>query len=95
MNKGLALASGDVIGILNADDFYADTSVLERVAKVFENPEIDSCYGDLVYVSAPNITVTDFSLDVKSVTIPHFRITDFSLDVKSVTIYLLTKSRYF
>ncbi|HUJ16766.1 MAG TPA: glycosyltransferase family 2 protein [Nitrospirota bacterium] len=49
MNKGIALATGDVIGILNSDDYYAHPQVLERVMKVFENREIDSCYGDLLY----------------------------------------------
>lgn len=50
MNKGINLASGEVIGILNSDDFYAHHSVLSRVAAVFKNQEIDSCYGDLIYV---------------------------------------------
>jgi glycosyltransferase involved in cell wall biosynthesis len=51
MNKGLALASGEVIGILNADDFYASPEVLARVAAVFSDEDIDACYGDLVYVT--------------------------------------------
>lgn len=50
MNKGIALATGEVVGILNADDLYADDRVLSDVAKVFEDPSVDSCYGDLVYV---------------------------------------------
>ncbi|GAB4369592.1 MAG: glycosyltransferase family 2 protein [Deltaproteobacteria bacterium] len=50
MNKGIALATGEVIGILNADDLYADDRVLSDVTKVFEDPSVDSCYGDLVYV---------------------------------------------
>lgn len=50
MNKGIALATGDIIGILNADDFYASPLVLEKVARVFEDPEVMSCYGDLEYV---------------------------------------------
>lgn len=50
MNKGIALATGEVVGILNADDLYADDRVLPDVAKVFEDPSVDSCYGDLVYV---------------------------------------------
>jgi glycosyltransferase len=51
MNKGLRLCTGDIVGILNADDWYADDRVLERVAKAFEDPEVDACYGDLVYVT--------------------------------------------
>ncbi|MGC8605237.1 MAG: glycosyltransferase family 2 protein, partial [Desulfomonilaceae bacterium] len=50
MNKGLALADGDIVGILNADDFYAHDKVLEKVFKMFLDPEIGACYGDLVYV---------------------------------------------
>ncbi len=51
MNKGLALATGDVIGTLNADDFYANENVLEEVAQVFLDANIEACYGDLLYVS--------------------------------------------
>jgi glycosyltransferase involved in cell wall biosynthesis len=54
MNKGISQASGSVIGILNSDDFYADSSVLKKVASVFENPDVDSCYGNLVYVDPSN-----------------------------------------
>lgn len=50
MNKGLRLATGDVIGFLNADDIYAHEGVLNRVAEVMSNPLIDACYADLVYV---------------------------------------------
>lgn len=52
MNKGIALATGDVIGILNADDVYAHRDVLTKVARVFEDERVDSCYGDLVYISS-------------------------------------------
>lgn len=52
MNKGIGFATGEVIGILNADDFYPDSGVLEKVAQVFENEHIESCYGDLEYVDA-------------------------------------------
>jgi len=52
MNKGILAATGDVIGILNADDFYAHREVLAKLAEVFADKTIDSCYGDLVYVDA-------------------------------------------
>jgi glycosyltransferase involved in cell wall biosynthesis len=51
MNKGIALATGDVIGFINADDFYATTRVLETVASAFDKSEVSCCYGDLCYVS--------------------------------------------
>ena len=54
MNKGLARASGDVIGFLNADDFYADTAVLEKIASAFQDKQAEACFGDLVYVSKDN-----------------------------------------
>jgi glycosyltransferase involved in cell wall biosynthesis len=50
MNKGIALATGDVVGILNSDDFYASKDVLGWVAEIFADQSMDSCYGDLVYV---------------------------------------------
>jgi len=51
MNKGIKLASGDIVGILNSDDFYVDNNIISNVASVFENPSVDSCYGDLLYVN--------------------------------------------
>ena len=50
LNKGIGLASGDVIGLLHGDDFYAHDEVLEMVADVFEREDVNSCYGDLDYV---------------------------------------------
>ncbi|MDY6923971.1 MAG: glycosyltransferase family 2 protein [Pseudomonadota bacterium] len=49
-NKGLARATGDVIGFLNSDDFYASDTVLAEVMAAFEDPEVDAVYGDLTYV---------------------------------------------
>jgi glycosyltransferase involved in cell wall biosynthesis len=61
INKGIRMATGDVIGILNADDFLADNSVIERVANEFTNirlreydsggqAKIDVVYGDVRFV---------------------------------------------
>lgn len=52
MNKGIAMATGDIIGILNADDVFANDRVLSTVAKTFETSGIEGSYGDLVYVDA-------------------------------------------
>ena len=52
MNKAISLATGDVVGILNADDVYAGPDVLRKVQKIFENNSIDACYGDLFYVDS-------------------------------------------
>ena len=50
MNKGIKLVSGDIIGTLNADDFYMNDNVLEQVGQVFLDPTVEACYGDLVYI---------------------------------------------
>lgn len=50
LNKGLALATGDVIGFLHADDLYAHPDVLAHVAAAFEDPSVCAVYGDLQYV---------------------------------------------
>ncbi|TRU89527.1 MAG: glycosyltransferase [Microcystis viridis Mv_BB_P_19951000_S69D] len=55
MNKGIVLAKGDIIGILNADDFYASNRVLEQVVELFMTTGCDAVYGDLKYVLATNI----------------------------------------
>jgi len=54
MNKGIAMASGEVVGTLNADDVYADETVLSQVAQVFSDPDVDACYADLLYVDPQN-----------------------------------------
>ncbi len=50
LNKGIALATGEVIGMLHADDFYASSDILSAVVKTFELSGSDAVYGDLQYV---------------------------------------------
>jgi glycosyltransferase involved in cell wall biosynthesis len=56
MNKGLALATGDIIGFLNADDFYTDTGVLANVAAVMVAEKLDVLYGDVTLVAQSDLT---------------------------------------
>lgn len=56
MNKGISLATGDIIGILNSDDVYEDSEVISDVVRQFDTEPIDTVYGDLVYVSAYDLT---------------------------------------
>jgi glycosyltransferase involved in cell wall biosynthesis len=51
LNKGIQLATGDVVGFLHADDLYASDDTLSKIAKAFEDPMVTAVYGDLDYVS--------------------------------------------
>jgi glycosyltransferase involved in cell wall biosynthesis len=50
LNKGIAMATGDVIGMLHTDDFYPNSNVLKQVADAFNQSGADVVYGDLQYV---------------------------------------------
>lgn len=50
MNKGIAIASGDVIGILNSDDFFSSNYVVELIATTLLNSNLDAVYGDIHFV---------------------------------------------
>lgn len=56
MNKGIRMATGTVIGILNSDDFFTTNGILQQVADAFEsNKEIDAVYGDVHFVNPDNL----------------------------------------
>ena len=50
LNKGIRMASGDVIGFVHSDDLLAQSEILENISQTFQKEEIDGVYGDLVYV---------------------------------------------
>jgi glycosyltransferase len=54
MNKGIALSTGELVGILNSDDLYATPNVLKKIADEFDRTLVDCVYGDLVYVDPTN-----------------------------------------
>lgn len=54
MNKGLRLATGDIIGLLNSDDFYENKSVISHVVQEFACQKTDLVYGDIVFVNPQN-----------------------------------------
>ncbi len=56
MNKGIALVTGEVVGILNADDFYKDNQVIEKIANKLEETQAEGLYSDLVFVDANNLS---------------------------------------
>lgn len=55
LNKGIQLASGEIIGLLNSDDFFCDNFVIEKIVKSFSENEIESVFGDVQYVDPDNI----------------------------------------
>ena len=50
INKGMAMATGDIIGTLNSDDMLASSDVISKIVACFETKKVDAVYGDLVYV---------------------------------------------
>ncbi len=55
MNKGIGMATGDVVGILNSDDFYTSRDVLQYVATEMSDMTVDGIYGDIHYVNDDNL----------------------------------------
>ncbi len=56
INKGIARATGDIIGLMHSDDFFADRNALSDIAAAFDDPQVDGVYGDLDYISADDTT---------------------------------------
>lgn len=52
MNKGIKMATGDIIGILNSDDFYTGPEVISHIVKKISEDNADALYADLIYVDA-------------------------------------------
>lgn len=55
MNKAIKMATGEIVGILNSDDFYSSNNIVSQVAAVFEDPSVDAVFGDLVIVDPYNL----------------------------------------
>lgn len=62
MNKGIRMASGDIVGILNSDDFYENDEVITAIVEAFQADQtLDIVFGDVVFVTPPNLkTVSRF-----------------------------------
>lgn len=54
MNKGIKLSTGDIIATLNADDLYANESILRQMVEFMQRNDLDAAYGDIVYVDRNN-----------------------------------------
>jgi len=55
MNKGLKLANGEIIGFLNSDDVFYSSDIVAKVVATFRNFDVESCYGDLLYVAKDDL----------------------------------------
>lgn len=58
MNKGIKTTTGEIIGILNSDDIYTNSEVINKVMQAFEDASIDAVYGDLKYVQQNDLNKT-------------------------------------
>ena len=56
MNKGIRMATGDVIGILNSDDFYTSDDALQTIADAFSTHDVDATYGDIHFVNDDDLS---------------------------------------
>ncbi len=50
LNKGISLATGDIIGVLHSDDFYTSSKVIENIVQIFKTHQAEAVYADLFYV---------------------------------------------
>ena len=50
MNKGIAMCTGDVVGILNSDDYFTSDNVVSNLMKPFSDPSLDAVYGDIHFI---------------------------------------------
>lgn len=55
MNKGIRMATGEVVGMINSDDYYTSPDVISSIASAFSDENIDAVFGDLVFVDPLNL----------------------------------------
>ena len=58
MNKGIRMSTGDIVGIINSDDFYHRRDIISRVAEAFKNEDTQAVYGDVRFVNPDNLNRT-------------------------------------
>ncbi len=58
MNKGIRMATGDIVGIINSDDFYHREDIIEKVVEVFKTSTVQAVYGDVRFVRSNNLDKT-------------------------------------
>ena len=58
MNKGIRMSTGDIVGIINSDDFYHREDIIEKVVEVFKTSTVQAVYGDVRFVRSNNLDKT-------------------------------------
>lgn len=58
MNKGIDMATGDVVGIINSDDFYHKADVISKIADAFKQPDVEAVFADVRFVNPENLDKT-------------------------------------
>jgi len=74
MNKGIKMSTGEIIGIINGDDFYHRKDVIDEIAKAFENNEIQATIADIRFVNPNNLSKTIRYCSSKNFTVDRFRL---------------------
>ncbi len=90
MNKGIAMATGDVIGIINSDDFYCHTDIISRVAQAMSDNEVQAIYGDVRFVHPDNLKRT-----IRYYSSRHFKLSKFRLGWMPAHPTFFTYRKYF
>lgn len=58
MNKGISMATGEIVAILNSDDFYHRTDIIQRVIEAFQDARVQAVFGDIRFVNPDNLNKT-------------------------------------
>jgi len=73
LNKGLELATGEIVGFLHSDDFFADNQIISKVVETMEKSQVDSVFGDVLFVDANDVTKKKRYYSSKDFTLEKFR----------------------
>lgn len=73
MNKGIRMATGDIVGIINSDDFYHHREVITRVAETFQDKSVQAVYGDVRFVNSTDLNKTVRYYSSKNFSLKRFR----------------------
>ncbi len=55
INKGIRMSTGEIVGILNSDDFFPNTKVVSKIVAAFQDQNLDAVYGDIAFVRPDNL----------------------------------------